>query len=93
MNLVARSWSGHAMGTEAKLVVVTDDARAGYGALRRAAEDLEETEAALSRFHAEGELGRLTREGTLVAGGRLLVAFCAAASAHERSGGLLATRG
>lgn len=92
MNLVTHTWSGRAMGTVARLIIVTDDARAGDDALRRAAEDLEATEQSLSRFRMDSELGILNREGTLAAGWRLLTAFREAASAHDWSSGLLDPR-
>lgn len=70
----------------------TNDASAGEQALRRAVEDLEETEQALSRFRPESELSRLNREGTLLAGSRLLSAIRAAVYAYEWSEGLLDPR-
>jgi len=80
------------MGTVVKLSVVTDDARAGDEALRRAVEDLEVTEQALSRFRRDSELGKLNREGTVLAGERLLTAISETARAYEWSGGLLDPR-
>jgi thiamine biosynthesis lipoprotein ApbE len=103
MKLFRRTYTGHAMGTEVNLMVVTDDARAGEEALRRAVRDIEETEQALSRFREDSDLsvlnreGRvqldtLNREGHLLAGWRLLVAIKAAADAYEWSNGLLDPR-
>ena len=86
------TWTGRALGTEVKLMVVTDDARAGERALRLAVEDLEQTEQALSRFRPESELSRLNREGTLLVGSRLLSAIRAAVYAYEWSEGLLDPR-
>ena len=63
MELYRRTWTGKALGTAVKLVVVTKDARAGDEALMRAAADLEGTEQALSRFRPESELGVLNRRG------------------------------
>jgi hypothetical protein len=59
VNFTTRSWEGRVMGTEARLLVVTDDPKAGDEALVRAAEDLEATEEALSRFREHSELSRL----------------------------------
>jgi thiamine biosynthesis lipoprotein len=69
------SWKGRLMGTDAHLMVVTDEAGAGQEDLRRAEEDLRETERVLSRFREDSELSRLNREGSVVAGTRLLAAF------------------
>lgn len=92
MALSRRVWEGHALGTEVRLIVVTDDPKTGDGALRRAVEDLESTEQALSRFRPESELSRLNRDGTLLASGRLLAAVEASARAYEWSDGLLDPR-
>jgi thiamine biosynthesis lipoprotein ApbE len=92
VELYRRTWTGKALGTAVKLVVVTKDARAGDGALMRAAADLEGTEQALSRFRPESELGVLNREGTILAGPRLLTALRASIRAYEWSGGLLDPR-
>jgi thiamine biosynthesis lipoprotein len=92
MALFRRVWEGRALGTEVRLISVTDDPEAGDEALRRAAEDLESTEQALSRFRPESELSRLNHEGTLIAGGRLRAAVEASARAYEWSGGLLDPR-
>ena len=91
-DLTTRSWEGHVMGTEARLLVVTVDPEAGDEALVRASEDLEATEQALSRFRGDSELSRLNRSGTAVAGERLLIAFREAIRAYEWSGGLLDPR-
>ncbi|MCL6438563.1 MAG: FAD:protein FMN transferase [Rubrobacteraceae bacterium] len=80
------------MGTEIRLVVVTDDPGPGDEALRRAVDDLESTEQALSRFRPESELSRLNREGAMIAGGRLRAAIEASVQAYEWSGGLLDPR-
>ena len=80
------------MGTEARLMVTTDDAEAGEEDLRHAEEDLRETERVLSRFQEDSELSRLNREGSLMAGERLLTAMQATARAHTLSGGLLDPR-
>ena len=80
------------MGTDARLVVVTDDPAGGHRALVRAAEDLQATEKALSRFWEHSELSRLNRSGTVVAGERLLTAVREAIRAYEWSGGLLDPR-
>ncbi len=48
MNLTTRTWEGHVMGTEARLLIVTNDPKAGHEALVRAARDLETTEKTLS---------------------------------------------
>ena len=103
MTLTTRSYTGQAMGTEIKLLIVTDDASAGEEALRRAIGDLEETEQALSRFREDSDLSVLNREGRaqmdklndeghLPAGWRLLTAIRAAADAYEWSNGLLDPR-
>lgn len=92
MQLFRRTWSGKALGTVVKLVVVTCDASTGDEALLKAAEDLEETERALSRFRPESELGVLNREGTILAGQRLMTAIRSSVLAHEWSGGLLDPR-
>ncbi len=68
MKLDRRTWTGKALGTVVKLVVVTPEAGAGDEALSRAARDLEETEECLSRFRSESELGVLNREGTVLPG-------------------------
>jgi thiamine biosynthesis lipoprotein len=86
------SWEGRVMGTDACLIVITDEVWAGEEDLRRAEEDLHETERVLSRFREDSELSRLNREGRLVAGMRLLTAVWAAAGAHVLSGGLLDPR-
>ena len=80
------------MGTEARLLVVTNDPQAGEAALLRAARDLEETEHALSRFEDDSDLGRLNRSGRAVPGERLLAALRAAIYAYEWSDGLLDPR-
>ena len=80
------------MGTDARLVVVTDDPADGHRALVRAAEDLQATEKALSRFWDHSDLSRLNRSGTAVAGERLLSAFRESVRAYEWSGGLLDPR-
>jgi thiamine biosynthesis lipoprotein len=92
MELLTRTWTGKALGTVVKLLIVADDAKAGDEALRRAAEDLEETEHALSRFRPDSELGVLNQEGTLLAGPRLLTAIKGSIRAHEWSDGLLDPR-
>ncbi|HET7272783.1 MAG TPA: FAD:protein FMN transferase [Rubrobacter sp.] len=103
MTLTTRSYTGHAMGTEVKLLVVTNDKGAGEEALRRAVCDLEETEQALSRFREDSDLSILNREGRaqlamlndegrLRAGWRLLMAIRAAIDAYEWSNGLLDPR-
>jgi FAD:protein FMN transferase len=86
------SWEGRVMGTDARLMVVTDEVWAGEEYLRRAEEDLRETERVRSRFREDSELSRLNREGSLVAGMRLLTAVRAATGAHALSGGLLDPR-
>jgi len=86
------SWAGWVMGTDARLMVITDDVWAGEEDLRRAQEDLHETERVLSRFREDSELSQLNREGSLVAGVRLLTAVRAATCAHALSGGLLDPR-
>lgn len=80
------------MGTDARLVVVTDDPAAGHRALVRAAEDLQATEKALSRFWDHSDLSRLNRSGTVIAGERLLTAVRESCKAYEWSGGLLDPR-
>jgi thiamine biosynthesis lipoprotein len=92
VELYRRTCTGKALGTAVKLVVVTKHARAGDEALMRAAADLEGTEQALSRFRPESELGVLNREGTILAGPRLLTALGASIRAYELSGGLLDPR-
>lgn len=103
MRLTTLSYTGHAMGTEVKLLLVTDDKGAGEEALRRAVRDLEETEQALSRFREDSDLAFLNREGKFrcdtrdevgrpPAGWRLLAAVKAAADAYEWSEGLLDPR-
>jgi thiamine biosynthesis lipoprotein len=92
MKLLRRTWTGKALGTVVKLVVVTSDASAGDEALLQAVEDLEETERSLSRFRPESELGVLNREGTILAGPRLLTAIMASIRAYEWSDGLLDPR-
>jgi thiamine biosynthesis lipoprotein len=92
MKLLRRTWTGKALGTVVRLVVVTSDASAGDEALLQAAKDLEQTERALSRFRPESELGVLNREGTILAGWRLLTAIRASIRAHEWSDGLLDPR-
>ncbi|QIN78203.1 FAD:protein FMN transferase [Rubrobacter marinus] len=92
LKLVARSWEDRIMGTDARLVVVTDDPASGHRALVRAAEDLQATEKALSRFWEHSELSRLNRSGTAVSGERLLIAVREAARAYRWSGGLLDPR-
>ena len=89
---MTRTWSGKALGTVVKLAVVTCDASAGDEALLRAVEDLEETERSLSRFRPESELGVLNREGTILAGPRLMTAMKASVRANEWSGRLLDPR-
>ncbi len=80
------------MGTEARLVVVTDDRGAGHAALVRAVEDLEATEEALSRFWKHSDLSRLNSSGKAIAGERLLTAVQTAIDAYEWSDGLLDPR-
>jgi thiamine biosynthesis lipoprotein len=103
MTLTTRTYTGHAMGTEVKLLVVTDDKDAGEEALRCAVRDLEETEQALSRFRKDSGLSVLNQEGRvqlavlndeggLRAGWRLLTAIRAAADVYEWSNGLLDPR-
>jgi thiamine biosynthesis lipoprotein len=103
MKLTTRTYTGYAMGTEVKLSVVTDDARASEEALRRTVRDLEETEQALSRFREDSDLSVLNREGRLqldtlnceghlLPGWRLLTAIRAARDAYEWSQGLLDPR-
>ena len=92
MMLQTVSWKGRIMGTDAQLLVVTDDVRAGEEDLLDAREDLQETERVLSRFRDDSELSQLNREGSLVASERLLAAVRAAARAHDLSGGLLDPR-
>lgn len=92
MKLTMRTWTGHALGTEVKLMVSTENTSAGEQALRRAVEDLEETEQTLSRFRPQSELSRLNREGTLLASNRLLSTIRAAVYAYEWSEGLLDPR-
>jgi FAD:protein FMN transferase len=91
-NLVTRSWRGRVMGTEARLLVVTADPKAGDAALACAVRDLEATEQALSRFRADSELSRLNRSGTAIAGERLMATVREAVRAYEWSGGLLDPR-
>ena len=79
------------MGTEARLVAVTGDPAAGHRSMVAAAEDLQATEKALSRFWEHSDLSRLNRFGTAV-GGRLATAVREAARAYEWSGGLLDPR-
>ena len=86
------SWKGRVMGTDAQLLVVTDDVRAAEKDLLDAREDLRETERVLSRFREDSELSQLNREGSLVASERLLAAVRAATRAHAFSGGLLDPR-
>jgi thiamine biosynthesis lipoprotein len=92
MQLVGRTWTGKALGTTVKLMVVADDAMAADETLLRAAQDLEETEQALSRFRPESELAVLNREGSILAGPRLLTAISASIRAYEWSDGLLDPR-
>jgi thiamine biosynthesis lipoprotein len=92
MMLQTISWKGRVMGTDAQLLVVTDDVRAGEEDLLAAQEDLRETERVLSRFREDSELSQLNREGSLVAGERLLAAVRTAIRAHALSGGLLDPR-
>ena len=92
MMLQTISWKGQVMGTDAQLLVVTDDVRAGEEDLLKAQEDLRETERVLSRFQEDSELSQLNREGSLLASERLLAAVRAAARAHALSGGLLDPR-
>jgi thiamine biosynthesis lipoprotein len=92
MMLQTVSWKGRIMGTDAQLLVVTDDVRAGEEDLLDAREDLQETERVLSRFQEDSELSQLNREGSLAASERLLAAVRAAARAHNLSGGLLDPR-
>src|SRR3954447_22263674 len=70
--LDAVSWKGRVMGTDTHLMVITDDAGTGDEDIRRAEEDLHETERVLSRFREGSELSQLNREGSLVADERLL---------------------
>ena len=71
-SLSTQSWKGRVMGTDARLVVVTGDPAAGNRALACAAEDLQATEEALSRFREHSELSRLNRVG----GGRSPGSVC-----------------
>ena len=81
------------MGTEARLGIVTGDVAVGDAALARAAEDLEATERALSRFRESSALSRLNRSGVAEpAGERLLTAVEKAIDAYEWSEGLLDPR-
>lgn len=80
------------MGTDARLVVVTGDPASGHRALVAAAEDLQATEKALSRFWEHSDLSRLNRSGTAIAGERLMTAVREAIRAYEWSGGLLDPR-
>ncbi len=80
------------MGTETRLLIVTDDPKAGREALVHAAKDLEATEKARSRFRKDSELSRLNRSGTVVASERLLTAVREAIRAYEWSDGLLDPR-
>ena len=90
--LSSRSWEDRVMGTNARLVVVTDDPAAGHRALVRAAEDLQATEKALSRFWDHSELSRLNRSGSVIASEKLLAAVRESRRAYEWSGGLLDPR-
>ena len=89
VKLYTRYWEGRVMGTEARLVISTEDPEAGYAALLRAANDLAATECVLSRFLSHSELSRLNRSGKAVAGGRLLTALERAIDAYEWSDKLL----
>lgn len=91
-NLTGRSWEGRVMGTDARLLVVTDDPAAGDRALALAADDLRATERSLSRFWAHSELSRLNRLGTVIAGERLMTAVREAVWTYGWSGGLLDPR-
>lgn len=90
--LSSRSWEDRVMGTDARLVVVTDDPAAGHRALVRAAEDLQATEKALSRFWEHSELSRLNRSGSVIASEKLSTAVRESCRAYEGSGGLLDPR-
>ena len=90
--LYPRYWEGRVMGTEARLGISTEDLKAGYAALLRAANDLAATESILSRFLRHSELSRLNRSGEAVIGGRLLTALERAIDAYEWSDGLLDPR-
>src|SRR5919199_4945099 len=92
MMLQTISWKGRVMGTDAQLLVVTDDVQAGEEDLLETQEDLRETERVLSRFQEDSELSQLNREGSLLASERWLAAVRAAARAHALSGGLLDPR-
>ena len=63
MTLTTLFYTGHAMGTEVKLLIVAEDKGAGEEAICRAVCDLEETEQALSRFREDSDLSVLNREG------------------------------
>src|SRR4051794_11351653 len=92
MKLERRTWTGKALGTAVTMAVVTPDASAGDEALLRATQDLEETEECLSRFRPDSELSVLNREGTVLAGPRLITAMRASIRAHKWSGRLLDPR-
>jgi FAD:protein FMN transferase len=92
VKLLRRTWTGKALGTVVRLAVVTSDASAGDEALLQAAQDLEQTELSLSRFRPESELSVLNREGTILAGSKLLTAIGASIRTHEWSDGLLDPR-
>lgn len=80
------------MGTDAQIIVVTEDVHEGEDDLGHAEEDLRETERELSRFQEDSDLARLNREGRLLAGERLLATVRATARAHALSDGLLDPR-
>ncbi|MGB3684184.1 MAG: FAD:protein FMN transferase, partial [Rubrobacteraceae bacterium] len=92
LGLKTLGWAGPVMGTRARIMVVSRDAGAGEVALDRAVRDLEKTESVLSRFREDSELGTLNREGTVLAGGRLMAAVRASVTAYRWSGGLLDAR-
>ncbi|MGI9050953.1 MAG: FAD:protein FMN transferase [Rubrobacteraceae bacterium] len=80
------------MGTQAQLMVTTDDPEAGNAALLRSAEDLAATERALSRFAEDSDLSRLNHTKVWVTGDRLLTGVEKAIEAYEWSDGLLDPR-
>lgn len=80
------------MGTDAQIIIVTEDVHEGEDDLGHAEEDLRETERALSRFREDSDLSRLNREGRSLADERLLTAVRATARAHALSDGLLDPR-
>lgn len=73
-------------------MVVTDDPASGHRALVRAAEDLQDTEKALSRFWEHSELSRLNCSGSAIASEKLMTAVRESCRAYEWSGGLIDPR-